>query len=123
MNTPIEEGSKALSTRKGWGDHISTSELELLKLAIATVEEFPVDDTNAFNRTSEEWIGLEEALGNCCIAVFHHYKPEYWKSEGVAIILLSQTSEEHFQLWVSEKGDCSDLRLVNQALEVQRELE
>ena len=122
MNSQTQEGSSAISSRKGWGDHISEGELNLLKLAIATLEDFPVDHTNTFDRASDAWIGMEEALGNCCIAVFHHYQPEQWAGEGTAIVLLSQTHEEHYQLWVSEKGDCSDLRFVNQAPEVQREL-
>ena len=120
MNSSTQEGSDALKDRTRWSSIISSEELEALKRAIAQAEDFPVDEDNAFLRTSEEWITLEEVLGTCFIAVFNHYKPEEWEREGQAIILVSPLITGDFQCWIRQDGE-TELILVNQNEGVRRD--
>ena len=119
MNSRIEEGSSAITETKNWPSKISEQELSALKVAIAAHEEFPVDSDNAFKRDSEEWIGMEEALGQCMFAVFHHYKPEAWEKEGTAFFLLSPFVEGQYQVWVAEENNLRKIRKIDQATEVR----
>lgn len=120
MNNRIEEGSSVLSNRKQRADIISEEELHALKLAIATKESFPLDSDNAFLKTGEEWVGMEEALSRCYIAVFHHYQCERWEKEATCIFLLSPFIESQFQLWIAEENDLSKLASIDQAEEVRQ---
>lgn len=119
MNSRIEEGSEALKRRECWPSRISQEELDDIKLGIAIAEEFPVDSSNAFKRDSDEWIALEEALGECFFAVFHHYKPTSLEVETTAIFILSPFVVGQYQLWLLEDGIYIK---VDQASEVRDDL-
>ena len=112
----IQESNEVLNTLKGRPLPITPEVLEALKYAIAKHFELPtMADYKVFDKTSEEYIEMESALGNCCVAVFRHYKPENSETEGTAIFLLAQHQEDNFMLWTSYKDDLSDLKLVDQS--------
>ena len=103
MNSRLEEESKALSNRQQWPSKLSEEQLTKLKLALAEQYGFAVDSDNAFVKTSDEWIEMEEALGRCYFAVFNNYQTPNMQQPATALFMLSPTLDSHFQLWVTNE--------------------
>jgi hypothetical protein len=119
MNTRIEESSGALKSRSQRPMAISELELEALKVAIAEMEGYEKAESGEYIKTTEEWVGMEELIALCNIAVFHHYKADAWADEGTVIFLLSPFREDNFQVWFSTQDNLKDLHLVDQATDMQ----
>ena len=107
MNSPREE-NQALHSRGGWPRPINADGLNKLKLCIAEKEGFPVDSENAFLRTSEEWILMEDILSSNHLFILHSFNDD----EGIdvwRIVLIMKSNLFNICTYKYYTEDMSDL--------------
>ena len=105
MNSPQEE-SQVLHHRGAWPRPIGKEELEKLKVAIATKEEFPVDSDNAFSRTSEEWVGMEEILSDAHVFILHSQREAV---DVYRVLIIVKSNLFNADVWKFHTEDMSDI--------------
>jgi len=106
MFEPREE-SKALHHRGLWPRPVGVVELEKLKVAIATQNSFPTDSDNAFQRTHEEWISMEELLAESHVFVIKSKVTD--TQEVYRIFVILQSNLLIFSVYKAHTEELDDL--------------
>lgn len=105
MNNPQEE-SKALHHRGQWPTPIGAEELRKLKLAIATHDKLKLTSDNSFDRTSEEWIAMEDVLSESSVFVV---RQTVFGNPVNRIFVITPSNLLSFITYKFHKEDMSDL--------------